>query len=149
MTGGNDKADSRSSSDTLSGTTLKVYRYLYRIGEPQGIHDLQNGLHLSSTSVASYHLKKLQTMGLVKQTEDSQKYFVDRIIFENMIRFRRSLIPIQVGYFAFFASTLAVLLIVFRPNALSGAYVFSIVVIVIACGVFGYQAVASLKSSSV
>ncbi|MDH2899742.1 MAG: ArsR family transcriptional regulator [archaeon] len=149
MTGGKDKVNSRSFSNNLSGTTLKVYRYLYRIGEPQGIHDVQNGLHLSSTSVASYHLKKLQTMGLVRQTEDTQKYFVDRIIFENMIRFRKSLIPIQIGYLAFFASTLAILLIIFRPNALGGAYVFSVVVIVIACVVFGYQAVDSLKSSSV
>ncbi len=140
---------SSSSANNLSGTTLKVYRYLYRIGKPQGIHDVQNGLHLSSTSLASYHLKKLETMGLVKQTEDSQKFFVDRIIFENMIRFRRSLFPIQLAYLAFFVSTLAILLIVFPPKPLSGAYVFSVVVILIACGIFGYQTVVSLRSSSV
>lgn len=141
---------SSSASDNLSGTTLKVYRYLYRIGIPQGIHDVQNGLHLSSTSVASYHLKKLQTMGLVKQTEDTQKYFVDRIIFENMIRFRRSLIPIQVGFLAFFVSAFAILLTVFHPTTnLSGAYIFSVAIILVACGIFGYQAAVSLKGYSV
>jgi hypothetical protein len=151
MNEGTDKKESQYPSDKLSGTTLRVYRYLYRAGEPQGIRDVQNGLQLSSSSVASYHLKKLQTLGLVKQTEDTQKYYVDRIIFDNMIRFRRSLIPIQVGYLAFFASSLIILLLVFRPdaNALRGAYVFSVAVIVIACIVFGYQTIDSLRTRSV
>jgi hypothetical protein len=34
-------------------------------------------------------------MGLIKETEDS-RYFVDALIFENMIRIKRSLIPIQI-----------------------------------------------------
>jgi hypothetical protein len=138
------------SNNNLSGTTLRVYRYLYRTGRPQGIHDVQHGLHLSSSSVASYHLKKLQSMGLIKETEDgSSKYFVDKLIFENMIRFRRSLIPIQVGYLVFFLCTLAILLIIFKPTAFTGAYVFSTLVIAIACSVFGYQTLRSLRNVNV
>lgn len=140
---------SESSTSALTGTTLRVYRFLYRTGEPQGIHDVQSGLRLSSPSVASYHLKKLLAMGLIKESKDAQKYFVDRIVFENMIRFRRSLIPIQLGYAAFFATALVILLVAFRPAALSGAYVFSALIIVIACAVFAYQAFRSLKSVTV
>jgi DNA-binding transcriptional ArsR family regulator len=135
-------------NNVLAGTTLRVYRYLYRSGEPQGVHDVQHGAKLSSPSVASYHLKKLLEMGLVKQKEDSQKYYVDRIIFENMIRFRRSLIPIQVGYMVFFASALAILVLLFHsPPAANGAYDFSALVIGIACAIFAYQAMESLKTS--
>jgi hypothetical protein len=144
-------ADIKGPSDNnLSGTTLRVYRYLYRTGRPQGIHDVQHGLDLSSSSVASYHLKKLQSMGLIKETENgSSKYFVDKLIFDNMIRFRRSLIPIQIGYVVFFLCTLAILLIIFRPNVLTGSYIFSTVIIAIACGIFGYQTLRSLRTMNV
>ena len=35
----------------LKGTTLRVYRCLYRAGTPMGIHDVQRALKLSSPSV--------------------------------------------------------------------------------------------------
>ena len=40
----------------LRGTTLSVYRFVFREGRPVGPHDVQRGLGLSSASVASYHL---------------------------------------------------------------------------------------------
>jgi predicted DNA-binding transcriptional regulator len=110
----------------LGGTTLRVYRYLYRQAKPQGVHDVQRGLGLSSFSVAQYHIKKLVADGLVR--EDPAGYVVDRIVFENMIRIRKSVIPLQLGYSLFFATTLFLLLTIFRPPLLSGMYVFSIVV---------------------
>ncbi len=42
----------RDEEDVLKGTTLKVYRFIYRQGKPMGIHDVQRGLTLSSPSVA-------------------------------------------------------------------------------------------------
>ncbi|MGI0080848.1 MAG: helix-turn-helix domain-containing protein [Nitrososphaerales archaeon] len=136
--------------DALNGTTLRVYRFLYRSGEPQGIHDVQNGLHLSSSSVAAYHIKKLLEVGLIRQAvDDSTKYFVDRLIFENMIRIKKSLIPLQIGYLAFFASAVIVLLILLRPIRLDGSFVFSVIVILIACAIFSYQILRSLAKSQI
>ena len=105
--------------ESLGGTASGSVAILYRNGSPQGGREVQNGLGLSSSSVASYHLKRLLEMGLIKESEkDSSKYFVDRVVFENMTRFRRALIPIQIGYLAFFGCALAILLVVFRPQGL-------------------------------
>jgi len=49
----------KSEEDVLKGTTLRVYRLIYRQGRPMGVHDVQRGLQLSSPSVAQYHIKKL------------------------------------------------------------------------------------------
>ncbi|MHB8567247.1 MAG: helix-turn-helix domain-containing protein [Nitrososphaerales archaeon] len=79
----------------LTGTTLRVYRYLYRAGRPCGIHDIQRGLGLSSSSVALYHVRKLLDAGLIRESDratgevaDSEKgaggYVVDRLMFDNI-----------------------------------------------------------------
>jgi hypothetical protein len=116
----------------LGGTTLRVYRYLYKTGRPLGIHDVQRGLGLSSASVAEYHLKKLLRDGLIR--EDGNGYVVDRVMFENMVRLGRWVLPFQSAYAAFFATTLIVLATVLRPSALTSSYVFAILVNTAALG---------------
>jgi DNA-binding transcriptional ArsR family regulator len=134
----------------LSGTTLRVYRYIYRTGKPIGIRDIQRGLSLSSPSVAEYHVKKLLEMGLVKQQEECEfsGFVVDRIVFENMIRVKRVLIPMQVAFVVFFGLALVLLVLLFRPTILSGQYLFSIIIVAIACGVFIYQTISALRGSA-
>lgn len=159
-----DRKDNRQPTLELTGTTLKVYRYLYRAGKPCGIHDIRRGLNLSSSSVALYHVRKLLDAGMIREqtpTHASNQgndlveegsssdgiekgtvgYVVDKVLFDNMIRIRRSLIPVQVGYAIFFATALAVLLLLLRPAILSGAYLFAIIIIAIAVGIFSYQAI--------
>ena len=91
----------RPDPDTLRGTTLKVYRYLFKLGEPAGIRDIQRALGLSSSSVAEYHVKKLLQSGLIK--EDHEGYAVDRIVWQNMVRMRRTVIPFQAFFVVLFA----------------------------------------------
>jgi len=126
--------DKQSKIGALGGTTLRVYRYLYRQGRPLGVHDVQRGLGLSSFSVAQYHIKKLLAAGLIR--EETEGYVVDRILFENMIRIRRSVIPLQLGYSAFFATTLLLLLTVFRPPSITSTYVVAFAVNVAAFVLF-------------
>jgi hypothetical protein len=171
----NEKKRSEAGGVELTGTTLRVYRYLYRMGKPCGIREIQRGLGLSSSSVALYHVRKLLDAGLIREERErpspvdgdprsngpdengsqgdpakgSSGYVVDRVIYENMIRIRRSLIPVQVAYSMFFATALVVLLLILRPSAVSGAYVFALFVIAAACGIFGYQAFKSLSRSEV
>ncbi|MFI5421405.1 MAG: hypothetical protein ACHQ1H_10605, partial [Nitrososphaerales archaeon] len=102
--GGDKGGNKENKLGALGGTTLRVYRYLYRQAKPLGVHDVQRGLGLSSFSVAQYHIKKLLAAGLIR--EEVAGYVVDRILFENMIRIRRSVIPLQLGYSAFFATSL-------------------------------------------
>lgn len=132
----NDRNEKQNTS--LGGTTIRVYRLLYRSGSPMTIHDIQRSLGLSSSSVAVYHIKKLLDMGLVKQDEEAH-YYVDRVIFENMIRIRRSVIPIQSGFIALFGLVLILLLFLFRPLVITSQYVFSVIFIGLACAIFVYQ----------
>jgi predicted DNA-binding transcriptional regulator len=121
----------------LTGTSLKVYRFIYKQSRPVGIHDVQRGVGLSSSSVASYHVKKLLDEGLLRQ--EGSGYIVDRIVFENMIRIGQSLIPYQVGFTSFFATTLVLLLTVFRPVQIQAAYFFNLTVNVAALVMFAYE----------
>ncbi len=128
----------------MNSTTQRVYRFLYKQGgKPVGVHDVQNGLALSSPSVAHYHIRKLVEQGLAK--EEAGGYVVDKVIFENMIRIRRSVIPFQTTYLALFVSTLLLMLTVFRSDATSGVYFFALLVNVIAVGIFLYETLKSLR----
>jgi hypothetical protein len=123
---------------------LRVYKFLYKQGgRPVGVHEVQNGLALSSPSLAHYHIRKLVEQGLAK--EEAGGYVVDKIIFENMIRVRRSVIPFQTTYLALFISTLAIMLTLFRPEEISGVYLFALLVNALAIGIFLYETVKSLK----
>jgi hypothetical protein len=121
--------------DALKGTTLRVYRYLFKLGRPAGIHEVQRGLDLSSPSVAEYHLKKLLHSGLVN--EGTEGYQVDRVMWDNMIRIRRTVVPLQAFYVAFFAGALVVMLLFIRTN-LEDAVLFGVFVVVIALGLSTY-----------
>lgn len=132
---------SRRDEDILSGTTLRVYRYLYRQGKPLGVHDVQKGVGLQTPSTAHYHLRKLVDSGLVKEKDGG--YVVDRVVFESMIRVGRSLIPIQVTFAAFFATTLAFLLTILRPNQLYAVWALALIIDCVALAVFALQAVTT------
>ena len=135
--------DSRQDSDVLKGTTLRVYRYMYKQGRPLGFHDIQRGLDLSSVSVAQYHVGKLLRLGLVK--EEGSGYVVDRVVFESMIRVGRTVIPFQTSYATFFAATLVILLCFLRPTVLTSLYFFALVVDVTALGISIYESAKAIR----
>jgi len=133
----------KASSDILKGTTLKVYQYIFKQGKPVGVHEVQRGLALSSPSLALYHISKLLEAGLVR--EEGKGYVVDRVVFENMIRVRRTLIPFHTTYAIFFTATLLILLTYLRPSSMTSTYVFSIIVNVAAIFVSIYEAIKALR----
>lgn len=98
---------------------------------------------MSSPSVAQYHIKKLVALSLIR--EEAGGYVVDKLIFDNMVRIRRTTIPIQTAYVAFFACSLAVILTIFRPGSLTSTYAFSLVVIAAALIVSVYETVRSIR----
>jgi hypothetical protein len=127
----------------LNATTLRVYRFLYKQGRPVGVHEVQNGLSLSSPSLAHYHIRKLVEQGLAR--EEAGGYIVDKIMFENMIRIRRSVIPFQTTYLTLFIATLLIMLLFFRPDVLSGVYIFAVLVNVLAIVIFVFETFKALK----
>jgi len=79
------------SKEVLRGTTLEVYRFLLKSSKPVGVRELQRALDLSSSSVATYHLSKLEDAGLLKRQDGG--FAVDKFLLENSIKISRFLIP--------------------------------------------------------
>lgn len=129
----------------MNETTRRIYRHMYKIGRPLGIHEIQRELGLSSPSVAAYHIKKLSENGLIREQDGG--YVVDRILFENMIRISRTVIPFETTYTIFFAATLVLLVAVFMPKPLSAQYLFSVFVNIAAVAFFLYETFKAYRSS--
>ncbi len=84
----------KDSDSVLTGTTMKIYRFLVTSGKPIGPRELQKKLNLSSPAVASFHLEKLLKNGLAaKNNPDDGTYVVDRIYLKHFILLRRHLVP--------------------------------------------------------
>jgi DNA-binding transcriptional ArsR family regulator len=142
MDGGRDRSEGNDEK-ILSGTTLQVYRFLYRQGRPVGVHEVQRALKMQAASSAHYHLRKLVDARLVKEREGG--YVVDRVLFENMIRIAGSLLPIQTTFVAFFATTLVFLLTILRPTELYGVYVFALIIDLTALGIFSFETIRAIQ----
>lgn len=136
-------ANHRRDEDVLRGTTMRVYRFIFKQGRPVRTHEVQRALQLSSPSVAQYHLAKLLQAGLISESENG--YSADKVVFGNLIRVRRMVLPFQITYAVIFAAALAVLLTVLRPPELTSAYVFGLVIIWIALVASLYESLRALK----
>ena len=138
-------------SDTLSGTTRQIYRYIYKRG-PVRLHEIQRDLQLSSSSVADYHVQKLLRMGLIRE-EASQDgaagYVTDEAVFEAMLRIRRAIIPLWTTASAFFAAALFVLVTILRPGTITSSYLFSLIVTAVALSISAYETFESLSRGGV
>ena len=129
--------------DVLKGTTLRVYRFIFREGKPVRIYEIQRALKLSSPSLAQYHVSKLLRAGLIKESENG--YTVDRLLFGNLLRVRRMVVPFQITYTILFASALVVMLTVLRPPTLTSLYIFALVVVWIALAASLYESLKAIR----
>ena len=125
--------------EVLRGLTLKVYKFVLRSDKPVGIREVQRALDLSSPTLALYHLNKLEEAGLIKK--ESNGYTADRVILENLIRFRRILIPRNFFYMIFLITSLIMLAVFLRPPLITREYVFSLAVIGIAAATSVYETI--------
>ena len=67
------------------GRALQIYLLLVSEGKPMGVRDIQARLSLSSPSVAHYHLRKLEEMGLVTR-DPGGRYYARRLIKAGALR---------------------------------------------------------------
>ena len=132
--------------DVLRGLTLKVYRFILKNSKPVGIREVQRGLNLSSPTLALYHINKLEEAGLIKKESDG--YVADRIILENLVRFRRILFPRNFFYMIFLITSLVMLAVLLRPPTLTREYVFSLAVIAIAAVTSVYETIRTFSKEA-
>jgi predicted DNA-binding transcriptional regulator len=114
--------------EDLSGTRLKIYYFLLSQGKPMSLRKIQRELNISSPSVVQYHIKRLMEMGLVSETD--QGYVVSKVVLEDYVRIRSSLLPKSIFMASFFITSLIMLFIL--RNSLDVAFVYSILVIGVA-----------------
>ena len=114
------------SKEVLRGTTLEVYRFLLKSNKPVGTRELQRALNLSSPSVATYHLSKLEDAGLLKR--EGGGFTVSKFLLENSVKVNRFLIPRFLFYTIFAFAALAVELTLMKPAQLTREYVFSVII---------------------
>lgn len=131
---GSDEAE-----DVLRGTTLEVYRFLLKSNKPVGAREVQRTLHLSTPSLATYHLSKLEEVGLVRK--EKGEFIVDKVILEDCVRFGRFLIPRYLFYSVFAVLALTIELTLFKPNVITGQYFFVIIVLLVCALIFCFETV--------
>ncbi|MGD6853009.1 MAG: winged helix-turn-helix domain-containing protein [Candidatus Bathyarchaeia archaeon] len=113
------------SKEVLKGTTLEVYRFLLKSSKPVGTRELQRALNLSSSSVATYHLSKLEDAGLLKR--EGGGFTVSKYLLENSVKVSRFLVPRYFFYSVFAVAVLLLELTLMMPALIYREYVFALV----------------------
>jgi hypothetical protein len=131
------------SKEVLRGTTLEVYRFLLKSDKPVGTRELQRALNLSSSSVAVYHLSKLEDAGLLKK--ELGGFIVSKFLLENSIKINRFLVPRYFFYAIFAIAILIIELTIMKPTVLYREYVFSLVATMILAFFFCYETVKTWR----
>lgn len=93
----------------LTGTTLLIYWYLLSKDSEVTIRELQHKLHFSSPSIASHHLNKLQSLGIVEKGTDGVYKLTKYIpvgVLKHFVRIRGILLPRYFFLACFFTSAL-------------------------------------------
>jgi DNA-binding Lrp family transcriptional regulator len=132
--------------DVLRGLTLKIYKFILKNNSPLGIREIQRALNLSSPTLALYHVNKLEEAGLIKK--QGAGYVADRIVLENCIRLKRTLVPRFVFYTIFLSVSLVILMVFLRPLVLTREYVFAVAALSIATIASAFETARAFSSKS-
>jgi DNA-binding transcriptional ArsR family regulator len=95
-------------SEELEGTTLNVYAYLVKEGNPVGPREVMRATNLSSPSVAYWHLQKLEALGLLDKNKYGEYVVKEKIGVSGHLWIGRNLVPRLIFYSFFFMGILGV-----------------------------------------
>lgn len=94
------------SDEELEGTTLKVYLYVVKQGNPVGPREVMRGANLSSPSVAYRHLQKLEILGLLAKDTYGEYMVKEKANIKGHLWIGRNLVPRLIFYAFFFMGVL-------------------------------------------
>ncbi len=104
----------------LKGKTLRIYWYLLKSPNSRvGVREIQRSLDLSSPSVASHHLEKLLSLGLVEKSLTGEYFLVQKVkvgLLRFFTRLGRFLVPRYLFYSLWFSTMLFIYLTVYWPS---------------------------------
>ena len=90
------------------GTTLNVYAYVVKKGEPVGPREVMRGTNLSSPSVAYWHLQKLENAGLIDKNGTGEYIVKEKTSISGHIWIGGNLVPRLMCYSLFFLGILVI-----------------------------------------
>ena len=105
----------------LKGITLRVYWHILSLNKKEsiGTRSVQRALGLSSPSVASHHLEKLKTLGLLDKDATGEYRLVGLVkvgILRNFVGVLGVLLPRYLFYSTMFTAMLVLYPIIYPPN---------------------------------
>lgn len=89
------------------GTSLRVYLFLLQQSRPVGLSEVRDGVGLSTSSLASYHLDRLTATGFAKRADGG--YLADKMALKGFFRVRMHIFSTSLFMVGFFAATLLLL----------------------------------------
>jgi len=101
------------------GTTLSVYTYVVKKGEPVGPRDVMRGTNLSSPSVAYWHLQKLESAGLLEKNGTGEYIAKEKTSISGHIWIGKNLVPRLMCYSIFFLGILGIEALIISVQFLS------------------------------
>ena len=111
-------------AEELEGNTLSVYSYIVHVSKPVGVREVTRGANLSSSSVASRHLQKLESLGLLEKNEYGDFILKQKTNVSGHIWVGRNLVPrLMLFSFFFIGAFGAELTIIFLYYMLNNAFI--------------------------
>jgi hypothetical protein len=104
----------------LEGKSLIVYAYVAKEGRPVGTRDVTRGANLSSPSVASRHLQKLESLGLIEKNAYGDYILKQKIAVNGNFWIGKNMVPRLIIYSFFFIGALIAEITTFLYIFLSG-----------------------------
>jgi len=104
----------------LKGKTLQIYWYLLRSPSSRvGVREIQRSLGFSSPSVASHHLGKLLSLGLVEKSMTGEYFLVQEVkvgLLRFFTRLGRFLVPRYLFYSLWLSTMFVIYLTLYWPS---------------------------------
>jgi predicted DNA-binding transcriptional regulator len=141
---GDDHSNRRSIAESqLKGNTLRVYVYVVT-HKQCGVREIQRALHLSSSSLAQYHLSKLVDLGLLKSSDTGEYFLTDEVrvdVLRDFLKLGAVVVPRFVFYAVFFTilTTFLGVVVFSNPTPVAIDLLFESLLI-LACALFWYEA---------
>ena len=126
----------------LKGNTLRVYWTLLKSQSGSiGVREVQRTLKFSSPALASYHLTKLEELGLVEKTNG--EYHLRREVRVGVLRQFTKIGTFMLPRYAFYAALLTTLLLFYLTQLREVNFysVFALILSLLSAGILCYETI--------
>ncbi len=126
----------------LKGNTLRVY--VYAVSHKKcGVREIQRALHLSSSSLAQYHLTKLVELNLLRTNNSGEYFLTDEVkvdVLRDFLKLGAFVLPRFVFYAVFFTILTTFLGVLVFTQASATVDILFESLLVFACAILWYEA---------